>query len=374
MNPETLEIIARVLSDEAEGQASPQQYFQELVARTTLTPPFRAQLANFGAGHPRAVALQLVRWAGGKGINPAEPEYTTLGSILRVILDDLGLETQSTVVSVIIANDLYRDHAVVSALRARYQVPLGQQPGLPDDRSPDIDWKGPEDTLTLQGFRKQPSPFLDVGFLARAIDRSRSVCRVERPEGCPLGTGFLVGPDLVITNFHVLAPNSGDDPSEDISRVTFRFGCVTSAPGDESRGQTFHPEGPRPVVASSPIDELDYILVRAEGRIRTAVDLGPLAYSEATVIAKGMALNILQHPKGGAMQLALSSNGVTGVYDDIRRVQYVTETAGGSSGSPCFDEGWRLAALHHAEQARNFGTVRQGIPFAAIHDGIRAYL
>jgi V8-like Glu-specific endopeptidase len=35
------------------------------------------------------------------------------------------------------------------------------------------------------------------------IQAEWAVCRVEKPEGRALGTAFLVGPDLVLTNHHV---------------------------------------------------------------------------------------------------------------------------------------------------------------------------
>jgi endonuclease G len=89
---------------------------------------------------------------------------------------------------------------------------------------------------------------------------------------------------------------------------------------------------------------------------------------------KRMGLNILQHPGGESMKLALSSNGVTGVYPETGLIQYLTSTRGGSSGSPCFSDEWALVALHHAERSRMFGTIREGILFRAIHSEISSYL
>jgi S1-C subfamily serine protease len=44
--------------------------------------------------------------------------------------------------------------------------------------------------------------FLPVRFLVDGVERARAVCRIVTSSG--LGTGFLVGPGLIMTNNHVL--------------------------------------------------------------------------------------------------------------------------------------------------------------------------
>ena len=66
----------------------------------------------------------------------------------------------------------------------------------------------------------------------------------------------------------------------------------------------------------------------------------------------GDRVNIIQHPGGGPKQIALSHNVVVSV--DDQRVRYLTDTDYGSSGSPVFDEQWRVVALHHS-----WGTERE---------------
>lgn len=367
-------LVAQLIADDASNAADgPRRYFRDLIDRAGLPPQFRMQLADFGSGDPRANALRLIRWADGKGTNPDDSRYTTLGSFLRVVLEDAGLETQSTLVAVIVANELFRDQAL-SALTTRFQVPYASPAELDVRPSPDIDWRGPEDAVELQGLRQPAPDYLDVGFLALAIDRSASVCRLERTDSTALGTGFLIAPDLVVTNYHVLAMNPGDDPAQTAADLVLRFGCITARQGKEADGQTFTLDGEQPIVQMSPVSELDYALLRVQQQIRAAEGLTPLEYSNQAVLSKGVGLNILQHPLGGPMKLAVSTNGVTGLYEDIHRVQYVTRAAGGSSGSPCFDGDWRLAALHHAETSRGFGTIRQGIPFGAIYREISDHL
>jgi len=57
-------------------------------------------------------------------------------------------------------------------------------------------------------------------------------------------------------------------------------------------------------------------------------------------------VNIIQHPGGLPKQIALYHNVVVFVGGD--RVQYLTDTLPGSSGSPVFDSQWRVVALHHS--------------------------
>jgi len=73
------------------------------------------------------------------------------------------------------------------------------------------------------------------------------------------------------------------------------------------------------------------------------------------------------------MKLSISCDGITGVYADRGLVQYVNKTSGGSSGSPCFNENWHLVALHHAQRAKSFGSIREGILFSSIYPEIKPY-
>jgi hypothetical protein len=72
---------------------------------------------------------------------------------------------------------------------------------------------------------------------------------------------------------------------------------------------------------------------------------GYIELTDATVRATEY-VNIIQHPGGMPKQIALYHNVVA--YADHRRIQYLTDTMPGSSGSPVFDSAWRLVALHHS--------------------------
>jgi endonuclease G, mitochondrial len=128
-----------------------------------------------------------------------------------------------------------------------------------------------------------------------------------------------------------------------------------------------------PVVALSRTREYDFALLRAHADVSRLTNVVPAPFS-VSVPAQKMALNILQHPKGGPMMLSASSSGVTGAYPDRGILQYVSRTDDGSSGSPCFDDEWRVVALHHAARSRTFGVIGEGILFSAIYDLIKPHM
>ena len=63
-------------------------------------------------------------------------------------------------------------------------------------------------------------------------------------------------------------------------------------------------------------------------------------------VKAGDRVNIIQHPGGLAKRVSLISNVV--VFVGGNRVQYLTDTEPGSSGSPVFDTQWNVVALHHS--------------------------
>lgn len=89
--------------------------------------------------------------------------------------------------------------------------------------------------------------------------------------------------------------------------------------------------------------EDDWTVVRVKGDANQ--EWGGLELNPA-VVGKGDRVNIIQHPGGLPKQLAYLANTVVDASDG--RVQYLTDTEPGSSGSPVFDMHWNVVALHHA--------------------------
>ncbi|HSQ17475.1 MAG TPA: serine protease, partial [Anaerolineales bacterium] len=230
-------------------------------------------------------------------------------------------------------------------------------------------------TVQLQAFLRPEPDYFDVGFLMSAMSRSASICAIELPKelGRGGGTGFLIGADLVLTNHHVLQFTQAENLQANAASAVLRFGKISTSEGEAAQGHTFKLDASQPVVKFSPKEALDYALLRVEAGIRAVQEIKPAPFTTQRP-ARGMGLNILQHPGGEEMKLAISGNGVVDVFPERGLVQYVTRAWGGSSGAPCFTDDWKVVAIHHAEMSRGFGKVREGILFEAIHNEIAAYL
>lgn len=188
---------------------------------------------------------------------------------------------------------------------------------------------------------------LNVNFLELALAISRYTGRINiklnRSQTVGFGTGFMVSPRLIITNNHVL-PSLQDAM---FSEIEFdfqfdRFGHLLPVVNFAFEPQTFF-------MTSA---ELDFTLVAVSPRsVNNDVDLNTYGWNRL-IKAEGKALigdslNIIQHPRGQAKQIAIRSNRLLDLLDE-GFAHYETDTEPGSSGSGVYNDQWEVVALHHS--------------------------
>jgi len=237
----------------------------------------------------------------------------------------------------------------------------------------------PYDDTQLESFLPQQLSYeTDVGKLRRGIQLANAVCKVSFTDRATTGTGVLIAPDLILTNYHVLSEQVLHERSHLAAKaktLLFEFGFVSEEHDTPVSPDTFAVESTEPIVSYSPPAQLDYVLLRVEPKISDANYIKPVLVRSATSpLSPHDGLNLLQHPEGTVMQASLSASGVVQVNADRGRVWYVNRTQGGSSGSPCFNSAWELVALHHASMSRGFGSIREGILLSSILTEISVFL
>lgn len=231
------------------------------------------------------------------------------------------------------------------------------------------------------------SDVIPFGFLAGGAEAGKSVVQVSVPRfeaGAPAftasgvrvvfnGSGWLLTPDLVVTNHHVV--NARMQGESSANAVDFAMqGAGASVRFDfDSDGEAGEVMSAARVEAFSPLDKLDYAILRLPAPAKRS----PLRLQTVPAV-KDAPVNIIQHPDGGPKMIAVRNNMVTSSTETD--LGYFTDTKFGSSGSPVFDDGWRVVALHRGSRAvenvkfqgKSTAFVNVGTQIAAILADVRA--
>ena len=215
---------------------------------------------------------------------------------------------------------------------ARETVTLQSIPasfGRPIVASLGADSRGSCFELILDASNLLPFDFLRTG------DRlGRAVVKIERGDGAA-GTGFLVAPDILLTNNHVL-------PDAETAASAVALANFETSPTSDRLGRT----------ATVPLDPQTLFVTNADLDFTFCAVVGleylgavPLTRNSLNVL-RSEYINIIQHPRGRPKEVVVQDNQV--VRADNVVLQYSCDTEPGSSGSPVFNNQWKLVALHHA--------------------------
>jgi len=240
-------------------------------------------------------------------------------------------------------------------------------------------WQGPKVRLVLGKSAYGPIAEFDPAVAERA--KPVAYIRLASGQG---GTGFLVAPDLLLTNSHVF-PTKAIAAS---AQVWFNY--ENDAAGNplpvEQYGcdpDDFFCNSPYADTGLTP-DTLDYTLVRVNRLLGAGA--GPsvpgaawgylpiLGYNPDT--DRDSQITIIQHPQQQPMMVGQGTKQIE--FQDDLKLQYVTSTDGGSSGSPVFNEFWHVIALHHAgvKLPASFGGGfgNEGVSITAIREDLKKKL
>lgn len=197
------------------------------------------------------------------------------------------------------------------------------------------------DDVRLEKIIGAKNSLLKINWLEKALRASRAVCRVVCDNG-ELGTGFVTREGYLFTNQHVLK-------TADVARTArVEFNYEVDASGAVKSRTTYSLDAATYV--ASPPEQLDFARVKIVDDPKNPLAQWGFVEFDATALpAVGDAVTIVQHPKGQDKQIALNANDVLG--QRAQWVFYTTDTEPGSSGSPVFNQDWKVIALHHAGRA-----------------------
>ena len=187
--------------------------------------------------------------------------------------------------------------------------------------------------------------FVDLPPDEQALKAGRPVARLVTlgasgivPDG--FATGFLVAPDLILTNYHVFRS------ADEAEGVGAQFLYERTHEGLRE-GLIFKLDPDRFFVNDK---GMDYAVVALTARSVSGASLDQFKYLPLIAvkgkIRKGDPVNIIQHPEGRPKQYATVNNRLLDLRDD-GFLLYETDTLEGSSGSPVFNQYWETVGLHH---------------------------
>ncbi len=193
-------------------------------------------------------------------------------------------------------------------------------------------------------------------FLTKGAEIRRRVGRIHIRDArrrVGWGTGFLVAPNLLVTNQHVLDSLA----AARFSRVEFDYEETFEG---EILPSAIFDFAPSVLFMSDPASGgLDYALVAVESRARADSDRPDAELAEfghhvlvreEGKLVKGELIHSIHHPEGQPRQVSLRENRLMALADPALQgmwMHYETDTERGSSGAPLYNNQWEVVGIHH---------------------------
>ena len=200
-----------------------------------------------------------------------------LGLYLNTMKASVGLDQQDTLGQII----------------DKYGMMEPIAPSAPVD-----DWQNPMTAATVVEKVFGENTMRPISFLARGLEVSRSVMYLSVKAGGKRwsGTGFLVAPNLGMTNHHVISS------ADQLAGTTAKFNYQETFDGKDEPTQVYEAKGNGLFHANQ---ELDYAVFEIEGEPGAEWDYLPL---ESRNVEQGQRINIIQHPYGQPKQISIQNN------------------------------------------------------------------
>lgn len=216
-----------------------------------------------------------------------------------------------------------------------------------------------KDDLFNEAYIKDKLNILDVYYLEKGLKCSKSICRVnvKDTDNNPIesGTGFVIKGGFLVTNHHVLVLSGIDFTNTS----NIEFNVQYDINGDPMNSTRFNLQPDKFMLHSK---EYDLSIIKIEDKdskgIIDLAEFGYIALSENNNENDDNFLSIIQHPRGDYKKIVLRENYQIH-HNEVQQflksdqpidhlIWYATNTTNGSSGSPVFNDKWKLIAIHHS--------------------------
>jgi hypothetical protein len=192
-----------------------------------------------------------------------------------------------------------------------------------------------------------------------AVRARASVGKIETESKVGIGTGVLIGTNLLLTCAHVLSKTR-------VQQAWVRFGHKINWDGRTIAPGMHFSLDLKNRVAEGGGSEPDYVLLKIQNSSpRPAIPFVPME------VNANQPVWTIHHPQGKPAIVSAQGQ-ITQVGTGY--IHHTLQTEEGSSGAPIFDQQWNLIALHQGLTSTTSSGLVTGVPLEAFWDTIRQHI